>query len=164
MEVMMRDAGRTLRRHRPALLHHHAQLAAERLGDHVRRGRIRQDAGDHHPHRRHHHQAFRHHGQVRSTQARLAGPGRVGHVVGRRARHESRLPVPAEHAARRAGGGAQHQHLRQACRPAEAGQHRADDQRAAGDDPHQGREDGPDADLSRLRNVQVVPGRRPPCR
>src|ERR1017187_313075 len=79
------DAGRrrALRLHRPALLHHHAQLAAERLCDRVRRGRIRQNAGDHHPHRRHHYQAFRHHGQVRSPQARLAGPGRVGHLVGR---------------------------------------------------------------------------------
>ena len=80
-------------------------------------------------------QAFRDHGQVRPTQARRAGAGRVGHVVGRRAGHQSRLPVPAEHAARRAGGGAQPQHLRQARRPAEAGEHRADGQRAAGHDP-----------------------------
>ena len=96
------------------------------------------------------------------TQARLARRGRMGHLVRHRAGHQSRLPVPAEHAARRARGGAQHQHLRQARRPREDGQHRPDDQRAAGHDPDQGREDGPDAHLSRLRDVQVVPGRAPP--
>ena len=45
------------------------------------------------------------------------------------------------------------------CRPRAHGQHRADDQRAAGHDPDRQREDGSHADLLRLQNVRAVPGR-----
>ncbi len=69
------------------------------------------------------------------------------------------LPGPAEQHARRHSGRAEPEHLRPSCRPRAHGQHRADDQRAAGDDPDGQGEDGPDADLPRLQNVCAVPGR-----
>ena len=43
--------------------------------------------------------------------------------------------------------------------PHHHGEHRADDQRAAGDDPHRQGEDDPHAHVPRLRDVQGAPGR-----
>ena len=45
------------------------------------------------------------------------------------------------------------------CRPRAHGQHRADGERAAGDDPHEIREDGPHSDLPGVQDVPAVPGR-----
>ena len=74
------------------------------------------------------------HGQVRSQQEGGDDRGRVGHLVRRRAGHASALPLPAEHDARRHRRGDDARHLQQALRPRAHGQHRADGQRAAGDD------------------------------
>ena len=73
--------------------------------------------------------------------------------------YEPGLSGPAEHAPRRPLGGAQPEHLRPPRRPRADGQHRPDDQRAAGHDPDGQGQDGPDADLPRLRDVPAVPGR-----
>ena len=63
---------------------------------------LQQDAA----HGRADHEARRDHGQAAGSRDRRErgrpGRRRVGHLVRRRARHESRLPLPAEHAARRA--------------------------------------------------------------
>ena len=67
--------------------------------------------------------------------------------------------LPAEQPARRRRRGHQPQHLQPARRSRADGQHRADRQRAAGDDPDERREDGAHADVSRLRDVQGPPGR-----
>ena len=77
---------------------------------------------------------------------------------------EPRLPVSAEQPARCGGRGDQHQHLQPAHRSREDGEHRADGERAAGDDPDAGREDGAHAHVLRLRDVQAVQGRRRICR
>nr|GFD54421.1 hypothetical protein [Tanacetum cinerariifolium] len=73
-------------------------------------------------------------------------------------RHQPRLPAPAEHAARRAGGGDQPQHLRPSRRPGEDDRDRADGERAPGDDPHRWQADGEDADLPCVRHVSAVAG------
>ena len=69
------------------------------------------------------------------------------------------FPRPAEQRARRADRLAPPQHLRAPRRPRAHGQHRADGERPAGDDPHRQGEDDPDADLSRVQDVRAVPGR-----
>src|SRR5215218_2781783 len=58
----------------------------------------------------------------------------MGHLAPGRARHESRLPVPAKHVARRARRLGLVRRLQQARGPGEDGQHRTDRERAAGDD------------------------------
>ena len=82
------------------------------------------------------------HGQARSAEARrrstsMSGAPGTTPEPGR----EPGLPLPAEHAARRAGRGAQLQHLPPPRRPRAHDQHRADGQRAAGHDPHRRAED-----------------------
>ncbi len=64
-----------------------------------------------------------------------------------RAGKQPRLPLPAKHAARRAGGGRHVEHLQPSRRPREDGEHRPDDQRAPGDDPHRQRKDDGHAEL-----------------
>ena len=59
------------------------------------------------------------HGQVRSAEARRADRRRVGYVARSRARQQSRLPVPAEHDARRARRGGVARHLQPPRRPRE---------------------------------------------
>ena len=71
-----------------------------------------------------------------------------------------RLPLPAEHAARRPGGGDHAGHLQPPRRQGGDGQHRPDDQRAAGDGPDRGRADAGHAHRPRLRDVRAAPGRR----
>ena len=113
------------------------------------------DARDGPPHR----DALGDHGQVRPAEEDRAGRRRVGGLVCAAARQQPGLPGPAEQPARRRPGGAQPEHLRPPCRPRAHGQHRADGQRAAGDDPDGQGEDGPDADLPRVQDVRAVPGR-----
>ena len=69
-----------------------------------------------------------------------------------------RLPLSAEFAARRRGGGAVPQHFPASHRPGERRQYRPDDQCAAGDDPDRQGQDGADAHLSRLRPVPGLHG------
>ena len=69
------------------------------------------------------------------------------------------LPGSAEQPAGCHSGCAQSQHLRASRRSRAHGEHRSDDQCAAGDDHDRQREDGPDADLLRLQNVRALPGR-----
>ena len=104
-------------------------------------------------------QNSRDHGQVRSREEDRLRRRRMGHLVRSGSRARAGLPLSAEHAARCAGRGAQLQHLPPPCRSRAHGQHRADGQRAAGDDPDRRPEDGADADLSRLPDVPAVPGR-----
>ena len=99
------------------------------------------------------------HGQVRSREEDCAGRRRMGRVVCRVARQHAGLPGPAEQPARRDPRRAQPQHLLAACRARSRRQHRADDQRAAGDDHHRQGEDDADADLPRVPDVRALPGR-----
>ena len=96
MEVMMRDAGR----HFDAIGLHYYTItgtwAKKGSATDVRRSRIRQDSPGHAPHGRHHCASRRHHGQVRSQQARLARRRRMGHLV----RHRARAPTPASSTSR----------------------------------------------------------------
>ena len=71
-------------------------------------------------------------------------------VARRRARHESWFPLSAEYVARRGCRRPASEHLQQSRRPCAHGQHRANHQRAAVNDSHQGRADDSDADLPRL--------------
>src|SRR5256886_16248668 len=149
------------RRPRPALLHGRRLLGSQRLGDRFHRTgmvhRLAEGAArgrpDHPPHGRD--------GPIRPPQARGARRGRVGPVARRGAGHESGVPVPAEHAARRARRRRVARHLQPPRRPGPHGQHRPDDQRAAGDDPDRGRPDGPHAHLPCVRAVHGAPRRRP---
>jgi hypothetical protein len=77
-----------------------------------------------------------------------------GHLDRRGAGHEPRLPVSAEQPARCDPGRAELPHLPRPRGPRDDDQHRADRERSPGDDPDRRREDGPDADLPRLRDVQ----------
>ena len=75
-------------------------------------------------------------------------------VVRLRTRHESGLPLSAEHHARRDGSGADTGYLGQPLRPRGHGEYRADGQRPAGSYPDRRREDDLHADVSRLRPLQ----------
>ena len=137
---------------------HRGQVAAGVQGDRLRRERIRHHPQVHAEHGVAGEHAQRGHGQVRSRKEDRAGRGRVGRVARADARQPGRIPRAAEQPARRAGRGAEPQHLRAPRRARAGGQHRADGQRAAGDDLHAQREDGPDAHLPRLPHVRAVPG------
>src|ERR1035441_9229055 len=82
----------------------------------------------------------------------------MGCVVRTVARLEPGLPGPAKQLAGCHSGFPEPEHLRPPCRPGAHGQHRPDDQRAAGRDRHGQSEDGSHAHLSRLPDVCAVPG------
>ena len=84
---------------------------------------------------------------------------RMGHLVRRGAGHQPRLPLPAEHPARRAGGRRQPEHLPQPRRPRADGQHRPDVNVLQAMILTDGAQDDADADLPRVRDVQGAPGR-----
>ena len=138
---------------------HGRALSAEVSLRRVRRGRLRQDPSGRRRDGQPHHDALGDHGQVRPREEDRARRRRVGRVVRAAAGQHAGFPRPAEQRARRADCRAPHQHLRAPCRPRPHGQHRPDDQRAAGDDHHRQREDGPDADVPRVQDVPAVSGR-----
>ena len=158
-EVMMREAAR----HMNALSIHYYTFPGswERKGarHRLRRGPMGLDPLPCAAHGRAGHPAQRDHGPLRSGAADRPLRRRMGHLVRCRARLDPGLPLPAEFAARRRGGGADAQHLPPPHRAGEARRHRPDGQRAPGDDPHRRAEDAADADLSRLRHVPAVQGR-----
>ena len=115
-------------------------------------------------HRRDRPRALPGHGRLRPRGHRRPRLRRVGHLVGRRTRHQPRVPVPAEHPARRAGGRPALRRLPRQRAPAGDGEHRPDRQRAAGDGADRRRGDGAHPDVPRVRHERRAPGRHQPPR
>ena len=102
------------------------------------------------------------HGPLRPAPQGRPGRGRVGHLVERGEGHQPRVPVPAEHAARRPGRLRALRRVPPPCRAGGDGEHRPDRQRAAGHDPHRPRHRraGAHPDVPRVRDEHRPPRRR----
>ena len=99
------------------------------------------------------------HGPLRPRKAGGPDRGRVGQLAPGGGRHQPRLPLPAEHHARRHGGRHDAEHLQPPLRPRGHGEPGPDRERAAVGGAHRGRQDGPHPHLARVRPVQGPPGR-----
>ena len=79
-------------------------------------------------------------------------------VVRAIAGQQSGISGTAEQPARRNPGRAEPEYICSPRRPGTHGQHRANDQRTAGNDPDRQRKDGADADIPRLQDVHAISG------
>lgn len=86
--------------HLPALLHGHGMERKQRIGYGFQQGRLLLDNGQMSRNRRCRQEAYPDHGQIRPAEEDRPDGRRVGNLVGRRAGHDQRPPVPAEHHAR----------------------------------------------------------------
>ncbi len=145
-EVLMQNLGRHLgvgevtghgtNTYQAVSFHHYTIVGdtwdANGVGDPLRHRRVLPHDGEGRGDRADPRRPRERHGRLRPRQARGPRARRVGHVVRRRTRHEPRVPVPAEHPARRPRRLGALRRLPPARRPARHGEHRPDGQRAAG--------------------------------